>query len=362
MRWRNPQLLGPGPSNPYPEATRALGGPLLGHLDPEFLKLMDDTCDMLRTVWGTTNRRTLPLSATGSGGMEAAFLNVVEPGDVVVVAVNGLFGERMCEVAARCGATVVPVGHSWGSPFDPERVVAAHRHPKVIAAVHAETSTGVLSDVAALGAAKGDALLLVDAVTSIGGSELEADSWGIDIGYAGTQKCLGVPPGLAPFVISDRAFAERVERPTSWYFDLALLGRYVGEAFGSRRTYHHTAPTAMVASLHAGLQTILEEGLPLVQARHRDVGSLLPEGLSNLGFELFADQGHRLPHLTTVRVPPAADSASVRRTLLEQHGIEIGAGVGSYSDSVWRIGMMGHNARPDMVDLVLGALAEVLSL
>ncbi len=198
------RLFGPGPSNPYPEATAALGLPLLGHLDPAFLELMDETCDMLRQVWGTTNARTLPISATGSAGMEAAFVNTVHPGDVVVVAVNGLFGQRMCDVAARCGAEVVPVEHEWGEPVDVERVLAAHESPAIIAAVHAETSTGVRSDIAALGAGKGDALLVVDAVTSIGGIELRADDWGIDVGYAGTQKCLGVAPGLAPFTINDR--------------------------------------------------------------------------------------------------------------------------------------------------------------
>lgn len=191
-------LFGPGPSNCYPEVTAALAYPVIGHLDPVFIERLDRTCAGLRTVWGTRNARTLPLSATGSGGMEAAFVNTVSDGDVAVIAVNGLFGERMCEVARRCGATVVRVDHEWGQPVDPERVLAAHPHPKVIAAVHAETSTGVLSDVAPLGAGKGDALLIVDAVTSIGGLELLADGWGIDVGYAGTQKCLGAPPVCPP--------------------------------------------------------------------------------------------------------------------------------------------------------------------
>jgi alanine-glyoxylate transaminase/serine-glyoxylate transaminase/serine-pyruvate transaminase len=353
-------LFGPGPSNPYPEATNALARPLLGHLDPAFLDLMDETCAMLRAAWGTGNSRTLPLSATGSAGMEAAFVNTVRDGDVVVVAVNGLFGQRMCEVAARCGAEVVPVEHEWGTPVDAERVLAAHAAPKIIAAVHAETSTGVRSDIAALGEGKGDALLLVDAVTSIGGIELRADEWGVDIGYAGTQKCLGVAPGLAPFTINDRAFERRVERPRSWYLDLGLLGGYVGEATGSRRTYHHTAPTAMVASLHAGLGRIMEEGLDNVWARHEDAGRLLQDGLEEMGLALFAQKGSRLPELTTVRVPDGVDSAAVRQQLLERHGIEIGAGVGEYADSVWRIGLMGRNARPDAVLLVLAALREAL--
>jgi alanine-glyoxylate transaminase/serine-glyoxylate transaminase/serine-pyruvate transaminase len=355
-------LFGPGPGNPYPEATSALGQPLLGHLDPVFLALMDETCDRLRTVWGTTNARTLPLSATGSAGMEASFVNTVSDGDVVVVAVNGLFGQRMCDVAARCGAEVVPVEHEWGTPVDVDRVLSAHSSPKVIAAVHAETSTGVRSDIAALGAGKGDALLLVDAVTSIGGIELRADDWGVDVGYAGTQKCLGVAPGLAPFTINDRAFARRVEKPQSWYLDLGLLGGYVGEAQGSGgRTYHHTAPTAMVASLHAGLGRILEEGLENVWERHAEAGRLLQEGLVEMGLELFAQEGSRLPELTTVKVPDGVDAAAVRTVLLERHGIEIGAGAGAYAATVWRIGLMGHNARPDTALLVLAALADALA-
>jgi alanine-glyoxylate transaminase/serine-glyoxylate transaminase/serine-pyruvate transaminase len=355
-------LLGPGPCNPYPEATLALAAPLLGHLDPDFLALMDETCDLLRLAWGTSNRRTLPLSATGSAGMEAAFVNTVSPGDVVVVAVNGLFGERMVDVAGRHGAEVVRVDHEWGRPVDVERVVAAHPSPAIIAAVHAETSTGVRSDIAALGAAKGDALLLVDAVTSIGGIELRADDWGIDVGYAGSQKCLGVAPGLAPFTIGDRAFERRVQRPSSWYLDLGLLGGYVGEASGAgQRTYHHTAPTAMVASLHAALQRIAAEGLEKVWDRHAEAGSLLQEGLEELGLELFAAEGWRLPELTTVKVPDGVDSAAVRGYLLDRHNIEIGAGVGRYASSVWRIGLMGHNARPDRVALVLGALEDAIA-
>lgn len=360
------KLFGPGPSNPYPEATAALAQPILGHLDPAFVALMDETCDQLRQVWGTDNARTLPISATGSAGMEAAFVNTVSDGDVVVVAVNGLFGQRMVEVASRCGAEVVAVEHEWGTPVDVDRVVAAHPAPKIVAAVHAETSTGARSDIAALGAAVRsslpDTLLLVDAVTSIGGIELRADDWGVDLGYAGTQKCLGVAPGLAPFTIGERAWERRVEKPRSWYLDLNLLGGYVGEAAakGGKRTYHHTAPVAMVASLHGGLTRILDEGLPAVWERHEAAGRLLQDGLEAMGLELFAEKGARLPDLTTVKVPEGVDSAAVRTQLLERHGIEIGAGAGAYADTVWRIGLMGHNARPDAALLVLAALGEVL--
>lgn len=355
------RLFGPGPSNPYPEATAALALPLIGHLDPEFLRIMDETCAGLRTAWGTTNARTLPLSATGSAGMEAAFVNTVGPGDAVVVAVNGLFGERMCEVARRCGAEVVRVDHEWGAPIDPERVAAAHPSPKVIAAVHAETSTGVRSDIAALGALKGDALLVCDAVTSIAGIELRADDWGVDVGYAGTQKCLGVAPGLAPFTISDAAYARRIPEPQSWYLDLGLLGGYVGHPGGTGgRTYHHTAPVAMVASLHAALGRILTEGLEQVWARHAEAGAILTAGLQEMGLELFAAEGYRLPELTTVRVPAGVNSAAVRQQLLTRYNLEIGSGAGAYAASVWRIGLMGHNARPDAALLVLAALRDVL--
>jgi alanine-glyoxylate transaminase/serine-glyoxylate transaminase/serine-pyruvate transaminase len=361
MTLRARTLLGPGPSNPYPEAQAALGFPLLGHLDPLFLQVLDETSERLRQVFGTANRRTLPLSATGSAGMEAAFVNTVGPGDVVVVAVNGLFGQRMVEVASRCGAEVVAVEHEWGRPVDAERVLAAHPSPKLIAAVHAETSTGVLSDLAPLAAGKGDALLLADCVTSLGGVPVRLDEWGVDLAYSGSQKCLGVPPGLAPFTISDRAWERRIEKPQSWYLDLGLLGGYAGEAAGGGRTYHHTAPTAMVVALHAGLGRILAEGLDAVHARHAEAGRLLHQGLAELGLELFAAEGSRLPELTTVRVPEGVDSAAVRKELLERYDLEIGAGAGAYAASVWRIGLMGPNAAPDRVALVLAALRDVLA-
>lgn len=352
-------LFGPGPTNPYAEATAALGYPLLGHLDPEFITRIDRTCEGLRQVWGTANSRTLPLSGTGSLGMEAAFVNTIAEGDVAVIAVNGLFGQRMCDVAARCGAEVVRVDYEFGQPVDPDRVADAHPNPKIIAAVHAETSTGVLSDIEALGALKGDALLITDAVTSIAGSELRADDWGIDVGYAGTQKCLGVAPGLAPFTISDRAFDRRNENPQSWYIDLGLLGGYVGEASGGR-TYHHTAPVAMIASLEAALDRILAEGLENAWARHRTAGESLQSGLQAMGLELFAAEGYRLPQLTTVKVPDGADSVKVRKYLLDNYDLEIGGGVGEYAATVWRIGLMGPNASPASVTLILGALEDAI--
>ena len=351
--------MGPGPCNPYPEAMAGLARPMLGHLDPEFIEVLDETCARLRTVFGTDNALTLPISGTGSAGMEAAFVNVVAPGDVVVVGVNGLFGQRMVEVATRCGAEVVAVEHEWGGPVDPERVLAAHPSPKVIAVVHAETSTGARSDIAPLGAGKGDALLLADCVTSVAGIEVDVDGWGIDIAYAGTQKCLGVPPGLAPLTVSDRARERLVERSPSWYLDLRLIGAYTGAATG-RRTYHHTAPVSMVQSLHGGLGAVLDEGLEAAWARHLACGRQLQDGLEAMGLELFAAEGHRLPQLTTVCVPDGADDAEVRSALLDRWGIEIGGGVGAFAGKVWRIGCMGHTARPANVERLLGALAELL--
>jgi len=354
------QLFGPGPCNPYPEAHLALSLPLLGHLDPAFIEAMDDTSEMLRQVWGTQNQRTLPLSATGSAGMEAAFVNTVRPGDVVVVAVNGLFGERMVEVASRHGAEVIVVEHEYGTPVDVERVVTAHPNPHIIAAVHAETSTGVVSDIKSLGQNKGDALLLADCVTSIGGMEIDLDDWGVDLAYAGSQRCLGVAPGLAPFTISDRAFDRRVERPANWYLDLNLLGGYAGGNPGGKRTYHHTAPTGMVVSLQAGLQRIFAEGLDSVYARHAAAGQALQEGLEEMGLKLFAQEGSRLPQLTTVEVPENIDSAAVRNFLMEKYNLEIGAGTGDYAAKIWRIGMMGHNATEANARLVLAALKDAL--
>ncbi len=353
-------LMGPGPGNPYPEAMAALGRPMLGHLDPEFLGLLDETCDRLRTVFATSNARTLPISGTGSAGMEASFVNTVGPGDVVVVGVNGVFGERMCDVASRCGAEVVRVEAPWGQPLDQQQLLDAHPSPKVIAIVHAETSTGVRNDVAEIGAAKGDALLVVDCVTSLAGIPVEIDGWGVDVAYSGTQKCLGVPPGLSPLTMGERAWERRIAKPQSWYLDLGMIGEYAGA--GAVRKYHHTAPISMVFSLHAGLGVVLEEGLDAVWARHADCGRQLQEGVQKLGFELFAAEGHRLPELTTVWVPEAiGDEAAARRVLLDRYGIEVGGGLGEFAGKVWRIGCMGHTARSRNVTTLLGALAELLA-
>jgi alanine-glyoxylate transaminase/serine-glyoxylate transaminase/serine-pyruvate transaminase len=355
-------LMGPGPCNPYPEVMAAFTRPVLGHLDPDFIALLDETNERLREVFRTGNALTFPVSGTGSAGMEAAFVNVVRPGDVVVVGVNGVFGGRMCDVAARCGAEVVRVDVEWGRAIDPQLLLDAHPSPAVIAVVHAETSTGVRNDVDALGASKGDALLLVDCVTSLGGIPVEIDAWGVDLAYSGTQKCLGVPPGLAPLTVGPRAVERIVEKPQSWYLDLNMIKAYVtGEG---ARAYHHTAPISMVYALHAGLGAVLDEGLERAWARHAECGTLLQKGLEDLGFRLFAEEGHRLPELTTVWVPddlpPGVDEAAVRRVLLDHYGIEVGGGLGAFAGKVWRIGCMGHTARPRNVTLLLGALADIL--
>lgn len=368
-------LMGPGPSNPYPEVMSAIASPVLGHLDPEFLEILDETNDRLRSVFVTSNRLTLPVSGTGSAGMEAAFVNVVGPGDVVVVGVNGLFGERMCDVAARLGANVIRVDAPWGQPLDVEALLDAHGSPSVIALVHAETSTGVRNDVGSLAGRTGDALLLVDCVTSLGGIEVDVDAWGIDLCYSATQKCLGVPPGLAPLTVSARARARFVSRPVSWYLDLEQIARYADPAteepgtgphsrYVAKRVYHHTAPVSMVMALHAGLGVLLEEGLQSSLARHAMCGSLLAEGLAQLGLELVVSPEHRLPQLTTVWVPSwgsQKDEADVRRQLLEKYSIEIGSGVGPLAGKIWRIGCMGGTARQANVELLLDGLAEVLA-
>ncbi len=352
--------MGPGPCNPYPEVTLALGRPMLGHLDPDFIAVLDQTCDRLRQVFRTANPLTFPISATGSAGMEASFVNFVRPGQPVVIGVNGVFGERMVDVAGRCGAEVTRVDAPWGQPIDPRELAAAHPAPAIIAVVHAETSTGVRNDVEPLGALKGDALLLVDCVTSLGGIPLEIDGWGVDIAYSGTQKCLGCPPGLSPLTVSERARGRLLEKPSSWYLDLNMIAKYVGGE--GARAYHHTAPISMVFALHAALGTLLDEGLEASWERHGSLGTRLQQGLVDMGLELFAAEGHRLPELTTVWVPEEhrAGEAALRVSLLRDYGIEIGGGLGAFAGKVWRIGLMGHTARGRNVSLLLGALGELL--
>jgi len=357
MLHRDPVLMGPGPSNPYPEVAEAMVRPVLGHLDPDFITLLDETNERLRQVFRTSNQLTFPVSGTGSAGMEAALVNFVNPGDVVVIGVNGVFGTRMVDVATRCGAEVIAVEEEWGKAIDPQRILDAHSNPKIIAVVHAETSTGVWNDVAPLGAGKGDALFLLDCVTSLGGIPVEIDDWNVDIAYGGTQKCIGVPPGLAPMTVSDRAMERLVDKPQSWYLDLNMIAKYVTGA--GARAYHHTAPISMIYGLHAGLGVLLDEGLENSWARHAEVGAALHDGLPKLGFPLWAQEGHRLPELTTAMLPDGLDDATTRATLLDTYNIEIGGGLGPVAGKVWRIGLMGHTARMRNVTMFLGALADL---
>lgn len=357
-------LLGPGPSVPYPEAVEALTRPVLGHLDLDYLSLVAETSTRLRTVFGTDNRVTVPVSGTGSAGMEACLASLVEPGDVVIVGVNGYFGLRLCEVARRLGAVVEPVEAPWGSPLPAAALLAAQRglpHARLVAVVHAETSTGVRNDVAELAALQDtDTLLLLDCVTSLGGIEVRADEWGVDAAYSASQKCLGAPAGLSPVTLSERAMARvraRAGSVSSFYLDLGLLADYY---LGAPPTYHHTASSVLVASLHAGLGRLLEEGLEQVWARHADVGTALQDGLEKLGFDVLAPLDHRLPQLTAARLPTGLDDATGRARLRTHYGIEVGGGLGPLAGQGWRFGLMGATATPRSVSTVLGVLQEML--
>jgi alanine-glyoxylate transaminase/serine-glyoxylate transaminase/serine-pyruvate transaminase len=361
-------LLGPGPSNVSTRVRAALAAPLLGHLDPAFLAIADEVQERLRRLFGTANRLTIPLAATGSGGMEACFANLVEAGDVALVGVAGVFGERMCDVAARHGARVLRVDAEWGRPLDEAAVAAAieRERPALVALVHAETSTGVRQPLERIArAARGaGALLVLDCVTSLGGLPVTLDAWGVDAAYSATQKCLSCPPGLAPASFSERALARAARRrtpPASWYFDLGLLGGYYGE----RRVYHHTAPVGMIAALAEALRALDEEGSDAREERHARAAAHLLAGLETLGFEPLVSAAERLPMLSAVRLPERvvrAGEAALRRRLLERHGIEVGGGLGKLAGGIWRIGLMGENARPEIADHLLGALREELGV
>ncbi len=354
-------LLGPGPSNVSAEVRAALARPLLGHLDPAFLAILDETQQMLRQLFGTSNALTLPLSGTGSAGMEACLVNLLEPGDAALIAVCGVFGERMCTIAERCGARVQRVEAPMGESVPPERIAEAlaQARPRLVALVHAETSTGVAQPVAPVAQAAREvgALVVLDCVTSLAGMEVRLDEWGVDAAYSGTQKCLACPPGLAPTSFGPRALERLAARRTpvqSWYLDLSLIARY----FGSERVYHHTAPVSMLFALHAAAARALGEGLPARFARHRAAHQALVAGLERLGFRMLVAPGERLPMLNAV-IPPYPDEASVRQRLLREHGIEIGGGLGKLAGKIWRIGLMGENARSAVVERLLDALARL---
>lgn len=359
-------LMGPGPSNVHPRVYRALATPIVGHLDPVFLQVMEESKDLLREVFETRNELTIPISGTGSAGMETCFVNVIEPGDRVIVGVNGVFGARMCDVAERCGAEVVRVEADWGQAIDPAQIEGALKSggaTKLVAVVQAETSTGVLQPLGPIGdlARAHGALFLVDAVTSLGGVSVGVDEQGIDLCYSGTQKCLSCPPGLSPVTLSERAVEALQTRKTkvqSWYLDLGMIAQYWGET----RVYHHTAPISMNYALREALLLIHEEGLEARWARHRRHQAALLSGLLALGLRpVVEDAALRLPSLTTVRIPDGVDEAAVRSQLLAQFDIEIGGGLGVFKGNAWRIGLMGHTSAGKNVLSFLSALESCLN-
>lgn len=350
-----------------PSVLAAMARPTIGHLDPAFIRVMDEVRTMLQAVFGTANRLTMPMSGTGSAGMEAAIVNLVEPGDVVLVGVNGVFGGRMCEVARRAGAEVLRVEAPWGRSLDPQDFVraAGGRAVRLLCVVHAETSTGVLQDLSGFRDAADvvGALLLIDSVTSLGGVPVELDRFGVDVAYSGTQKCLSCPPGLAPLSASARAVERiqaRSDAPRSWYLDLSLLTTYWLGNDGGGRAYHHTAPINMVYALHEALRIALDEGLNARFARHQSISRGLRAGLEAMGLELPVAAVDRLPQLTLVRVPDGIDEAAVRRHLLAEYGLEIGGGLGAFAGSAWRIGLMGSGCTEANARLCVSAIAGAL--
>lgn len=357
-------LLGPGPSLVHPRVLQAMAKPLLGHLDPVFLSVMNDIQTLLRLAFATANRFTIAISGTGSAGMEAAVVNLVEPGDAVVVGINGVFGMRLATLVERCGGKVIRVEAPWGQVVDPEAIAATLQRSgpvKAVAMVHAETSTGVWQPIEPVGRLCRDrnALFIVDAVTSLGGAPVEVDRWGIDACYSATQKCLSCPPGLAPFTLSERALSVIKNRRTpcqSWYLDMALIDDYWAE---QTRAYHHTAPISMLYALREALRLVEEEGLAARYARHRLNGDALLAGLMALGLNSLPRSGERLPMLSCVLVPLHIQEASVRARLLETFGIEIGGGLGPLKGKAWRIGLMGESSTEDNVLTLLNALEEL---
>ena len=360
-------LMGPGPSDVPQRILDALARPTVGHLDPSFVGMMDELKLMLRWAFKTENALTIPVSGPGSAGMEACFVNLVEPGDTVIVCRNGVFGGRMRENVIRTGGHAVMVEDEFSQPVDPAKVEAALRaHPgaKAVAFVHAETSTGARSDAATLCrlAREHGALSIVDAVTSLGGSEVDVGGWGADAVYSGSQKCLSAPPGLSPLTFSPRAAEAVKARKTpvqSWFLDLSLVMSYWDGT--GRRSYHHTAPINMLYGLHEALVMLQEEGLEAAWARHQANHERLRDGLQQLGLGLLVDERYRLPQLNAVIVPEGVAEAGVRAQLLDQHGIEIGAGLGPLAGKIWRVGLMGASSRPEAVDRLLQALGEILA-
>ena len=358
-------LLGAGPSSVNPRVLQAMTVPIIGHLDPAFFQVMDDVSAMLRQVYHTENPMTVPISSTGTGAMETACANVLEPGDTAVICRNGYFGNRLADIAERCGAKVHIVDSTWGKPVDVQGLadeLAKHPKVKAVGVVHAETSTGVLTPLPEITELihRHGALAIVDAVTSLGGHEMLMDDWGIDVCYSATQKCLGAPPGLAPISLSEAAMEVVNSRETkvqSFYFNLKDLESY----WNQTRAYHHTSPISMTYALREALRMVMEEGIENRIERHARVAAALRSGLEALGLGLLADPDYRLNPLTTVAVPDGIDDAKVRRSLLDDYNIEIGGGLGEFRGKAWRIGLMGESAREMNVFAVLSALETILT-
>lgn len=359
-------LMGPGPSDIYPAVLEAIHKPTIGHLDPEFIRLMNEIKELMQYAFQTENKLTLPISAPGSAGMEACFANLMEQGDKVIVCVNGVFGKRMCENVERMGGEAVIVDSPWGEAVDVAKVkeaIANNSDAKIIAFVHAETSTGAISDAEAICKLAQDAgmLTIVDAVTSLGGVPLKVDAWGADAVYSGSQKCLSCVPGLSPVTFSDKAVAVIESRKTkvqSWFLDMNLVMGYWGE--GVKRSYHHTAPVNALYALHESLRLLKSEGLENAHKRHRDAHNQLKEGLDALGLKFVAPEQDRLPQLNAVYIPEGKDDATIRGYLLKEHNLEIGAGLGDFAGKAWRIGLMGASADSKKVKYCLDALEDAL--
>lgn len=360
-------LMGPGPSDVSERVLEAMARPTIGHLDPAFVGMMDEVKSLLQYAFQTENQLTMPVSAPGSAGMESCFVNLVEPGDKVIVCQNGVFGGRMKENVERCGGTAVMVQDDWGKPVDPSKLEQAlkdHADAKVVAFVHAETSTGAQSDAETLVklAHDHDCLTIVDAVTSLGGTPLKVDEWNIDAIYSGTQKCLSAPPGISPVSFNERAaevIRNRKTKVQSWFLDMNLVMGYWGA--GTKRAYHHTAPVNSLYALHESLLILKEEGLENSWARHHQTHLALKAGLEAMGLGFVVDEAHRLPQLNAVYIPDGVDDAAVRGKLLQDYNLEIGAGLGDLAGKVWRIGLMGHACSAENVSYCLNSLDEVLT-
>ncbi len=357
-------LLGPGPSDAHPRVLSVMSTPLMGHLDPQFLTMMNEVQDMLRQAFVTKNHLTFPISATGMAGMETCMVNLLEPGDKIVTCVKGFFGQRMFEIAQRTGAEVTRLDAPWGSVFDLNllRDTLTKVRPKVLSIVHAETSTGAWQPLEEVGKLchEFDTLLMTDAVTSLGCIPVKLDEWGVDAAFSCTQKGLSCPPGLSPVTFSPRAveaISKRKTKVQSWYLDMSMVQKY----WESDRHYHHTAPITMIYAIREGLRLLLEEGLEARWARHHLHHKAIKAGLKALGLEYTADPKHQLPQLNAVKIPAGVDDLTVRKKLLNDFGIEIGGGLGDFKGKVWRIGIMGHNSRANNVLLVLGALEQCLA-